>query len=197
MGEAKRRQAATARRCELIDTGIRDDIATIVRTPAVVLRFADGRIAQPMGRQCLWRALVGHIVLDLLDIRAEIVSGSVLYRTGPDAERDGLMIGAHHWLMAGDQVIDFSTGDWREAVATAGPRRWSITPPVYHWGPRAMFTPPEQPPAPVPAVGCAWHFGFHREDFNALRASYRVPLLAELLPLCRRFELRDRIATAA
>jgi hypothetical protein len=86
-------------------------------------------------------------------IPTRFASGGVLYRTGPDPERDGIVIAghgksaehsrfAHFWLATADrQLIDFSVADWRAGVAAPGPV-WTISSPLYHRDAVALFRRP-------------------------------------------------------
>jgi hypothetical protein len=80
------------------------------------------------GGLCFWRTMTGWLTLRGLGISALPVGG-VVYRAGPDERRDviafcggpgntgtltagGLFLG-HYFIVSGDDIIDFSVGDWR------------------------------------------------------------------------------------
>ena len=79
------------------------------------------------GGLCFYRAIIGKELLRLLGITADLCLGGVVYRAGPDPERDvvsfcgpgnvgqmidGKLLG-HYWLEHGRDIIDFSAGNWR------------------------------------------------------------------------------------
>jgi hypothetical protein len=100
--------------------------------------------------------------LEKLGIASVPAVGGLLYRVGPDPERDvvafagpdgrGHVIGGsfhgHCWLSAGDDLVDFSASDWRRknagGIRRGGPPvRWVVNPPPFIWRPA---TPPALPP---------------------------------------------------
>jgi hypothetical protein len=194
VGEAKRRRAAFA----AWSVDIKDDVAAIVQAQNSFLFFdVKGRsFAQEKGRQCLWRAVTGHVALEVLGLPTRLVSGRVLYRPGPD---DGHDIALHFWLMAGDQLIDFSPADWRDAVDDSAPA-WHVMPARYHWDNRALFTmqlafQPHEAGRDFPPLGVAWYFGFVDRSTvqRQLCDSSRLPLLQKLTPLLAQANLIERV----
>jgi hypothetical protein len=192
MGKAKRRRAAA----RTLPKDIRDEIAAIVQQQNSFV-FGDGQgqyYTQRKGHQCLWRALTGHVALDLLGITTRLVSGSVLYGTGPG--RDTLDIALHFWLMAAEQLIDFSVADWRDAVGSSS-LAWTVAPPCYHWGDRALFDRTHG--HELPPLGVALYFGFvdRLMILRQLRDSSRMPLLQKLKPLLVQANLINRVKAVA
>jgi hypothetical protein len=80
---------------------------------------------------CLARAAIGHAVLHACGLPARLIPGGMLYRCGPHRRRDILrfclsdnrggylhtgndayLIG-HVWVEVGDEIADFSVGDWQ------------------------------------------------------------------------------------
>jgi hypothetical protein len=210
MGEAKRRKEAgtyPARRRQSLSPGARQDIAGIVRGRTLVIAGPAGGI----GGTCLFRALSGSLVLKTLGIEANLVAGGVLYRAGPDPARDFFIFGTpdgggaflpgggllgHVWLEAGDDLIDFSAGDWRRTVdSTPGlsgadlpPIGWTHPPPEFFWAPRAKFAPGELPPPPP---GRAWYVGWSGDAVTAVaavrRAQHSMLADAALQPFFKQF----------
>jgi hypothetical protein len=105
------------------------------------------------------RAMVGNETLRRLGFEPKLTYGSMLYRAGPDQRRDtmsyctrgnsgyinnenydGGMLG-HLWIELGQDLIDFSTGDWQRESEILylnfpdGLERveWTATPPTYLW----------------------------------------------------------------
>jgi hypothetical protein len=131
------------------------------------------------GGTCLIRSVIGSVVLDRYDIPHRIVAGGMLYRAGllPHdciafaAEEDNLghWPGVFHvWIEAGDDLVDFSCGDWeqqdKEIERRGNPRTiglppcsWTHKPPKYFWRKRDSF---KWMPAPFgPQPGEAWYGG--------------------------------------
>jgi hypothetical protein len=107
----------------------------------------------------------------------DVVTGAMLYRAGPheiydiiafcgpgnEAYRTSDGVLAHYWLTAGDQLIDFSVGDWRsdcrsenDVLNSSFDRRpdGSVAPavqwtapdlPDFWWQPAATLTAPWRP----------------------------------------------------
>ena len=123
MGEAKRRRAMAQHMANSFPDDIKRDIAKTVRSIEWLL--PDRR---PAG-MCFFRTMSGTI--NRLDIPAKPALGGMIYRAGPDEERDvvafcgpgnaGTRIGSSflgHWfIMSGDDIVDFSVGDWKALTA--------------------------------------------------------------------------------
>ena len=200
---------------------IKDDIAAVVRA----VSYTTG------GGTCMFRAFTGGMALQAAGIEADRVVGGMLYRVGPDPMRDvvafyspgnfgcirdGRFLG-HSWLRVGDDLVDFSVGDWRkenELLGTAHRRRagraatWTIEPPDYFWAPWADFMPPV--PAVIagkigkiwtPDIGRAVYPGFNGSDADRRQLAEPNDTMMELLQLAlpaiieqaKRFELRQRV----
>ena len=112
---------------------IKHDISRVVRSIEWV--------GSPGGK-CLFRALTGLIALKMLGIPADIALGGLIYRAGPDhvvrfCGPDGLgTVGehcllAHYYLISGDELVDFSVGDWKENA------QW----PDFFWADCSQFMP--------------------------------------------------------
>jgi len=128
------------------------------------------------GGLCFYRAIIGWELLRLLGIAGKLCLGGMIYRAGPDPRRDvvaflgprgvgqmidGELVG-HYWIEHGDDIIDFSAGDWRgdmspeleinldpDDLSNLGPIQWDVEPPEYFWLPskeawpiRGEATPP-------------------------------------------------------
>jgi hypothetical protein len=115
MGEAKRKRQMLAS----IPDDVKADIAKIVRSVEVDRCLEGGT--------CVFRVITGKEVLRTLGIPCRIEFGGMLYRAGEDPTWDVLsycgprntayldednFLG-HAWLESGDDLIDFSVGDWR------------------------------------------------------------------------------------
>jgi hypothetical protein len=196
MGEAKRRREAA----KLLPDDIKADIAAIVQQQQNSFTVFDGQ-GQPVdkGQRCLWQALVGHVTLDCVGIATRLVTGHARYRFAPG---DVLDLTVHFWLMAGDQLIDFSVVEWRDTTRGECDPAWHVAPPRYHWGDRAQFTcssgrPEELRTSPQlpPPLGVAWYFGFVDRPtlLRQLRDSFRAPLLSKLTPLLAQADLIERV----
>ena len=172
MGEARRRRLLAAK-CSIPEH--RADIARLVRSIDIITG----------GGICAFRAIVGQKVLGWLGIASRWVDGAMLYRAGPNEMSDVVAFcgpgnagywtdygaAAHCWLVAGDDLIDFSVGDWQEQHAfLAGgrydrlpngaalpPIQWTAPPlPEFWWRPAATFTNPWRPTG-TPPIGTAWY----------------------------------------
>jgi len=166
---------------------IKRDIAKVVRS--IEYRYVD----DPDGGMCAWRNLTGQVVLWKLDIAAKIALGGLVYRVGPDERRDvvafcgggdvgmknAIGLGGHYFLVSGDNIVDFSAGDWKENSAAApeherlmgqtplDPVQWLIEPPEFFWAERSIFSPPHDGTF-TPELGRAWYTGWQGEppDFD-------------------------------
>jgi hypothetical protein len=175
MGEAKRRKLLAQR---YSTPEHRADIARVVRSVDL----------ETGGGVCVFRAVMGQRVLAWLGIRSTVVMGAMLYRAGPDEIRDTLAfcgpgngpamtddgMGAHCWLHAGEDLIDFSVGDWQQQSEAGyfqegnpldaapsgeqlGPIQWTVPRlPEFWWQPHASLTEPWHPIG-TPELGAAWY----------------------------------------
>jgi hypothetical protein len=130
----------------IIPDDLRADIAASIRS---------FHMMSDEGGLCMFRTVIGYRFLCHLGIPARIAFGGMVYRVGPHPERDvvsfcgpgnvgqlhpdGGMLG-HCWIENGDDVLDFSVGDWRtccpEDELILGPVQWEIEPPEYFWLPK-------------------------------------------------------------
>lgn len=128
----------------------KDEIAASVRSTAF-----------PIGGTCLHRAAVGLRVLREHGLEPEVVFGSLTYRAGPrlcdriafaapdgiGAVIDGVFVG-HCWLRLGEDLIDFSVGDWHlpHWQPLGGTRiEWTAPRlPAFFWQPVSSFPAWEQ-----------------------------------------------------
>ncbi len=117
MGEAKRKWQILARPKRIIPDDVKADIAKIVRSVEVDVK----------GGTCVFRVIAGKEVLHALGIPCRMEFGGVLYRAGEDPtwdvfsycgprntgylDEDNFL--GHAWLESGEDLIDFSVGDWR------------------------------------------------------------------------------------
>jgi hypothetical protein len=130
--------------------------------------------------------LVGLQALHLCRIDATLHIGSLICRVGPDEYRDvvafcldgnaGYGNGYHAWIGIGDDILDFSVGDWRSIdpvvhERAAGltpwePVQWTVTLPNYWRKSRAAVADPWRPVG-TPDLGAAW-YGPYDDDPSAL-----------------------------
>jgi hypothetical protein len=100
------------------------------------------------GGTCFFRAALGMDFLRRLGIPCGIALGGMVYRAGPDPQRDvvsycglgnlGQTIPGtdfwlgHYWVQSGGDVVDFSVGDWRETPPDddLGPIQWTVDRPT-------------------------------------------------------------------
>jgi hypothetical protein len=166
MGEAKRRRERQQRHRERLTPEVKREIAQIARSVYLTMPAPGGL--------CMFRVACGCRVLDALGLPFSVAVGGVACRVGPDEYADlftfaapdlcgtimdNLFLG-HAWLQVGDDLVDFSVGDWRAGSERAAgtplevfhvpagleviDRRieWTIDLPEYHWAPVAHFRPP-------------------------------------------------------
>ena len=147
---------------------------------ARIMRLIDVQFADRLGSSgsCMPRALIGSYVLLEVGIRADQHFGALLYRVGPDPERDVLRFCAannvgiyttdgpsafHSWLYADDYVVDFSVGDWPAMTRRDVDRpraeglQWTIAQPPAYWVKRGDKVIREWQPQGVPDIGKAWY----------------------------------------
>jgi hypothetical protein len=169
--DAEERAAAT-----IVPESRKADIARVVRS----IDFVTG------SGTCFSRAITGGAVLSQLGIDAKMAVGSMLYRAGPDELADTLAFcgpgnaaffnpeghgdASHIWLTVGNDLVDFSVGDWRLENHREGnpldrlpdgttlPQiQWTAPPmPEFWWQPLAPFTTAWQPIG-TPTLGTAWY----------------------------------------
>jgi hypothetical protein len=149
-----------------IPDDVKVDIARIVR------RF---EFDMPGEGSCFWRARTGLLVLEECGIEAEMKAGGMLIRVGPHRQRDtmryalhnnfggyynGWLVG-HAWNQVGDEIVDFSVGDWDEDVEPVGPENglgpveWQIELPQFIWQPAKSL--PRWKSSGVPNMGDIWY----------------------------------------
>jgi hypothetical protein len=118
---------------------------------------------------------VGLAVLDECGIEAAVKAGAMLYRVGSHRKRDtlkyalpnnfggyydGWLVG-HAWNQVGDEIVDFSAGDWAEDVEPVGPDdglgpiQWELDPPDFIWQPAKTL--PRWRSSGVPNLGDVWY----------------------------------------
>jgi hypothetical protein len=137
------------------------------------------------GGNCTIRALFGRTVLQACGLRSAVIPGGMLYRCGPDPQRDtirfcspppdqrggylygGMMVG-HIWNELGDDLIDFSAGDWKAETDIVegsdmdlsdkelGPIQWDIPPPPFIWQGAITLKRPWRSTG-EPPIGRAWY----------------------------------------
>ena len=165
-----------------IPDDLKTDISSAVRAFTMV----------QVGGTCITRALVGNSLLRECGLDAQLTSGSLIYRAGPDPVADvvaycgmgnvgysidGGILG-HVWNELGGEVIDFSTGDWRSEgdlifkLYPDGlpPVQWEVEPPEYLWKP-AQSLKSAWRPIGSPALGQFWYGRWappKRPDYHAM-----------------------------
>jgi hypothetical protein len=226
MGEAKRRKAAAHAKLDILEKpGVKGRIAAAVRSVQFPLS---------LGGMCLYRVAAGMYVLKGLGLPAEVRVGSMLYRAGPDPIRDtlafcgpgnigcwpamesGLM--GHFWISLGDDIVDFSAGDWKgltptegvpddrpdlaaNAAVDRGPIQWDATPPDYYWQQERTLTDPWKAKG-EPAIGEVWYGGFKAKDLPQttrrveMMIGSALDMLKPALPILRR-NIERMVAEAA
>lgn len=223
MGEAKRRKLLAAKNnaiaiqhAPMFPDDLKADIAKMVRLVDLDLYDAGKRVVVD-GGLCTWRAWVGCTALRQLGIATAIVFGGLLYRVGPDDERDIIRFAGpgnvgcatadglfgHCWLECGDDFIDFAAGDWRAMTPddedVIGPIMWQIDPPQFVWQPQTSLR--REPGQITPELGQIWYTGWQgcQPDMREWFGKYQ-PLLptitAHVDECCRRAALRQRIWAA-
>ncbi len=131
MGEAKRkaearqREGMTVMPISKMPDDIKHDIAAVASAVSYIA----------VGGTCHFRSVAGMYALKLAGIEAHRCIGGMIYRAGPNESsdvlafcgpgnvgrfKDGNFMG-HMWVRAGDALIDFSPGDWRNMVDAFGP----------------------------------------------------------------------------
>jgi hypothetical protein len=195
MGEAKRRNSIIGD----LSPARRADIARAVRS--IEVRAGAGT--------CYFRAVLGHRALGYLGIRSSVVFGAMLYRAGPDPCRDVVAFcgrgnapemattgagAAHYWLHCGEDLVDFSVGDWQRqsdlmidnpfdvlpSGETIGPIQWTAPPHQdFWWQPRVALTDPWRPTG-EPELGVAWYHPAKMPDWLDAQ-SEEVRLLSRML----------------
>ena len=154
---------------------------------ARIMSLIDVQFADRLGSSgsCMPRALIGSYVLLEVGIRADQHFGALLYRVGPDPERDVLRFCApnnvgiyttngpcafHSWLHVDGYVIDFSVGDWPAMTRREVDRpcaeglQWTIAQPPSYWVKRADKVIREWQPQGVPDIGKVWYGPLYAPD---------------------------------
>jgi hypothetical protein len=148
---------------------------------ARIMQLIDIQYAETLGASgaCMIRALVGCYVLLKFGITAQQHFGALLYRVGPDPERDVLRFCApnnvgiyttngpcafHSWLYADGYVIDFSLGDWLPMTRRKDKDRpcaerlqWTIEQPPSYWVKRGNKVFGDWKPQGTPDIGKVWY----------------------------------------
>jgi hypothetical protein len=195
----------------IVPEDIKVDIAQIVRS----VNLYDGL---PGGR-CSFRVFCGWMVLHYLGIPVRRAIGGVAYQAGPDPVRDVVafcgpdwlgcvhdsVFAGHVWLISGNDIIDFSVGDWRAVSETPlylpgtphmDPITWTAPPlPEYIWSDK---TPLLISPANGLQLGQVWYTGFTGQppDLDAGLDQYQPmlkPVTHTLIALCSEHRLKERM----
>jgi hypothetical protein len=197
---------------------IPDDITTDI---AKVVRSIEWRLTDDIAGMCFWRAMTGFATLSGLDIPAKPALGGMVYRTGPDERCDVVAfcgegnlgrksprgILAHYFLVSGQDIIDFSVGDWKgnsltvpdvvvPGQAPLPPICWTTTAPDFFWAHHSNFTPDRS--AFTPELGRAWYTGFADDppDLIAMMDD-SMPQIKTVMPHIARgiehYALRERL----
>jgi hypothetical protein len=124
---------------------------------------------------CLFRAALAQNVLKECGILSTIKVGGVLARVGSHRERDvlrfalpsnyggyfdGYLVG-HVWNRVGDDLIDFSVGDWAQCDGLVsgndvlGVPHWAVSCPSFIW--KSVRTLPKWRSTGVPSLGDVWY----------------------------------------
>jgi hypothetical protein len=131
------------------------------------------------GGTCWLRSLSGSIVLKRLGIPHQLVLGGMIYRAGLNPwdlvmfasdDNKGHHPGLYHcWLESGDDLIDFSCGDWRDVLSRSNtegfevnpeglpPITWKFPPPEFIWAPSAPLKNAWRPAPFGPKPREAWY----------------------------------------
>ena len=182
------------------------------------------------GGQCFFRAATGARLLQRLGLPADIALGGMIYRAGPDPHRDvvafsgpgnlgmfdpqkGLL--GHYWIEVGEDVIDFSAGDWprlslpdmtmpgyEQPENDLGDIQWEQPTPDFFWLPRTSVRPTyprgasrqENIDAYTPKLAEVWYTGFHGTrpalDMDAMPWQF---IDDHLERCCRNYRLPERL----
>ena len=182
-----------------VPDGIKRDIAKVVRS----IEYQYVADPFPGGGKCAWQNLTGQVVLWKLNIAAKIALGGLVYRVGPDEQRDvvafcgagnvgmknAIGLGGHYFLVSGDNIVDFSVGDWRKISIHApeyerltgqtplDPVQWTVEPPEFFWAERNTLMQPQDGTF-TPELGRVWYTGWQGEppDFDHLIDDFRTTL---------------------
>jgi hypothetical protein len=183
-----------------IPEDIKTDIATVVRS-------VDWQTVVPQAGLCFFRAVTGWLVLTDLGIPAMPTLGGMVYRCGPDEERDTLAFcGArnagcvldrhflgHYWILSGNDFVDFSVGDWRKnsislpdycppGVPKLDPIQWTVPdPPDFFWAHEDTF----KASGLTPELGKAWYTGFRADSRTRHEFTEMINDLLPTLKKCR------------
>jgi len=230
--DAKKKIAMSTTSTIVLPDDIKHDIAKTVRSIEWTVFDVDGTAVD--GGMCFYRAASGAVTLHLLDIWAKPALGGMVYRAGPDEYRDVVafcgpgnvgtiktaehhMLG-HYFVVSGDDIIDFSVGDWKETITAGkmsevmvpgvdplGAIQWTAPPlPEFFWAPRARFEP--VPEMRTPELGQAWYTGFASPQPSDAQSHFETllkdaePSLKRIVPHVRRafehYALKKRVWAA-
>ena len=231
MGEAIRRQMNKGSHSPLFPDDLKRDIAASVRSVEMeTVSVAGG--TQRVG-DCLFRMFSGAQLMGMLGVNCHLEPGGMIYRTGPDPYRDvvafgadrhshGAMIGnrlaGHLWCRLGDEVLDFSVGDWQristefeeraimpDAERALGAQHWEVKPPEYFWKHVSELRPTDAEQRAglwIPELGKAWYMGWKgpQPPLRMWLANYKenmMPAMNTRFRLCiEHFKLRERVQAA-
>ena len=109
------------------------------------------------GGTCFWRNYFGSMVLSRFEIPNKLILGGAMYRAS-ERPHDVLMFCGsdnrghnpgrfHCWIETADEIIDFSSGDWKELYTDKSfdakqwppPIRWDFPPPLFLWQERSAL----------------------------------------------------------
>jgi hypothetical protein len=164
--------------------------------------------------------MIGYTLLQDLGLPAHLVFGSMLYRAGPDAMVDvmaytgphntgclihGGMLG-HIWIELGEDLIDFSCGDWQQEAKMLHlidpdglpPIMWQVLPPDYLWQSAAPLKAAWQRLG-QPDLGQFWYGKWTGKLPSDLRHPQEIVDLAmgAVRQAAERLHLADRLAAAS
>src|SRR5580704_9235439 len=216
MGEAKRRRDLLAN----IPDDLKADLSEAVRSIHFDTKFG----------VCGYRALTGARLLNHIGLPVQIAAGGLLYRAGPDPSRDVVAfcgpgnlgysdpqhgIVGHYWLTIGDQIIDFTPGDWPllecgdmcfdETDAALGEIQWEVYPPDFYWVSRyevagtygVAGTYAETLDRCTPALGKVWYTGWRGKRKSV---DWQLPwpeIDDHFARYCQRYSFKERLLTKA
>jgi hypothetical protein len=183
---------------------IPEDIKTDI---AKVVRSVNWQTVVPEGGLCFFRCVTGWLVLTDLGIPAMPTLGGMVYRSGPDEERDvvafcgplnagcvldGRFFG-HYWVLSGNDFVDFSVGDWRDnstgindycppGAPKLDPIQWTVPdPPDFFWTHQDTF----KASGLTPELGKAWYTGFRGDSRTRHTFTKMIKDLRPTLKKCR------------
>jgi hypothetical protein len=153
-------------------------------------------------------------LLRFLKIPARLALGGMVYRVGPDPQRDVVAYCAegnvgritedglrgHGWLQCGDDVVDFSVGHWRTTTTDdecmLGPLQWTIEPPEFFWQPSSSFAPNRG--QYTPALGHAYYTGWQGpipyNNVDEMRLAVTGWIIRHFAWCCKHYSLQERLS---